>query len=174
MTQKQINWILGLGLVAVLALSLGSGNGKTLGGSSFFEQFPVHFGGGLYVGTTKQLSISSAGSIATTGTLSVGSSGTTITQIVAGTCDLVGMDATQNASTTRSYDCAVAGVVNDDKVFVQLSTTTPSTNLGWRVNGASASTTSGYITISLMNLTGGNVTPSASRVGSSTSYVIYR
>lgn len=43
----------------------------SLGGSSFYEGFPIHFGGGLFAGPDKELSIDTDGNVTTTGDLSV-------------------------------------------------------------------------------------------------------
>lgn len=107
-------------------------------------------------------------------TLTVGPSGTALTQVISGTCNFIGMDASQTASTTVAYDCAVTGVVAGDKVILGTPTTTPTTFLGWNINGASASSTSGYITAYFTNMTGANAIPSAGKVGSSTPYIVIR
>lgn len=102
------------------------------------------------------------------------SSPTNVSLILAGTCNFVGMDVSQTATTTSSYDCAVPGIIAGDIIQLQPATTTPTTNLGWRVNGANASSTAGFITAAWMNLTGGNAIPSVSKVGSSTQYYVFR
>lgn len=104
----------------------------------------------------------------------LGSNGTPLATLITGTCDLTGMDASHTATTSKAYDCAVTGVQTGDIVFVGQATTTPTTNYGWRILGANASSTAGFITVHVMNLTGGNATPSASAVGSSTPYLILR
>lgn len=104
----------------------------------------------------------------------LGDNGTPIAELIVGTCNLTGMDASHTATTSKAYDCAVTGVVAGDVVFVGQATTTPTTNYGWRTLGANASSTSGYITVHVMNLTGGDAVPSATSVGSSTPYLILR
>lgn len=113
--------------------------------------------------------------------LKVASNGTKITKFITGSCTSFtantvgnGDGITQAASTTKNYDCAVTGVVSGDKVFAQFATSTPGTVNGWSIVGAKASTTSGYITLLISNLTGASRVPSGSGVGSSTSYWIVK
>lgn len=120
---------------------------------------------------------------ASTTRVSIGASGTTVTQLVKGFCSswngtgLNSIDGSQTASTTEAYDCAVTGVVSGDLVVAQLSTSTPITSSAgsayWSIIGAKASTTDGYITVLLYN-NGPTAVPSALGVGSSTSYIIIR
>ncbi|MEK7213660.1 MAG: hypothetical protein AAB637_00885 [Patescibacteria group bacterium] len=122
---------------------------------------------------------------ASTTRVSIGSSGTTVTQLIKGFCTswngtgLNSMDGNHTASTTEAYDCAVTGVVSGDMVMAQLSTSTPfvagSNNLAgdWAIVGAKASTTAGYITILLWN-GGATSVPSSTGIGSSTAYLIIR
>lgn len=98
----------------------------------------------------------------------VGANGSDIHELKATTCNLVGMDASHPATTTKNYSCAVTGVASGDVVMVQLSTTTPSLYGGWAIQGATASSTAGQIEVAILNLTGGAVVPSTLRVGSST------
>lgn len=128
---------------------------------------------GAVVTSTTQAIQKAAGFIAGTSGIKFGTSGSTVTQLLVGTCNLIS-DASIAATSTAAVDCAVTGSVAGDKVFVSLATTTPSTNLGWRITGANASSTSGYITVKLMNLTGAAAVPSVSSVGSSTQYLIIR
>ena len=124
----------------------------------------------------------SAKSVKTTGDLTVGSSGTTVSQIITGSCALTGMNVSQTATTTSPYDCAVTGVVAGDFVVAQLATTTAVANLthqaanaGWVVMGAEASSTNGYITVSIGNFTGTARAPASSPgLGSTTNYIIFR
>ena len=104
----------------------------------------------------------------------LGSNGTPLALVKTGTCNFVGMDSSQTATTTVAYDCAVTGVQAGDVVILGRATTTPTTNLGFPIVGANASSTSGYITALFENLTGGDVVPSSIKVGSSTPYLILR
>lgn len=87
--------------------------------------------------------------------LKVGSSGSTVTQLLKGTCNLIGA-ASIAATSTGVMDCAVTGVVVGDTVFVRSATTTSATGgmWGWDIAGANASSTSGFITVKLRNMTG--------------------
>lgn len=107
-------------------------------------------------------------------TLSLGTNGTTLSQLQKGTCSVIGATSGIVASTSIALDCAVTGVVTGDTVFAQFATSTPSaTGMGWLITRASASTTSGFITLSVTNGTGGTANLSAS-LGSSTKYLILR
>ncbi len=95
--------------------------------------------------------------------------GTTLNRLDAGTCLIKPYATTIAGSTTAQVDCASAtlaglvpltGVTFGDSVLATLSTTTSgSTSAGGLViTGAAASTTAGYIVLSLDNLTGGTYT----------------
>ena len=104
-----------------------------------------------------------------------GSTGTEIARTNTGTCHLnFGVTpASITATTSKQVDCqgtnmlasasavqsALAGVSANDKVFLEMSTTTPTTFLGLDFQGCSASTTAGYITCNLKNQTGAAFTP---------------
>lgn len=111
--------------------------------------------------------------IQTTGTLQVGTNGPAIPKILEGTCSLIAPSYSVVASTSVAMDCAVTGVVKGDVVFAQFASSTAATGgPGWEVVGASASTTSGFITLSITNGTGGTVIIPAS-LASSTQYLVY-
>ncbi len=107
-------------------------------------------------------------------TVTIGTGGSALSLVKKGTCNFLGMDASQLASTSVAYDCAVSGVVAGDVVVLQSATTTPTTFLGWNINGANASSTSGFITAYFTNQTGADKIPSTGKVGSSTQYIILR
>jgi hypothetical protein len=165
-----------LGIIAIVVVIGGwllfGGSNLPLGGT--VHNFPELFTGGLKIGTSNQTVFSS------TGALTVGTSGTSLTQVLKGTCVLgtlgaASIDASHAATTTKSYDCPVTGVTPGDLVIASLAT---STNMGaqggWVVEGAKASSTAGYIDVVIANFTGGAAVPSATGVGSSTSYIIMR
>lgn len=105
--------------------------------------------------------------------LVVGSTGSTITKIITGTGSLIGPNYTSlAASSSIPFDIAVTGVVSTDKVFAQFATSS-AVGAGWLITGASASTTSGYITLGVVNNTGAAATIPAS-VASTTKYFIIR
>lgn len=100
--------------------------------------------------------------------------GTRVSQLLKGSCALIGTDASQTGTSTVAYDCAVTGVVAGDTVIAQLSTSTPfSTSRSWDIVAAKASSTSGFITVLLAN-NGQTAIPSVTGVGSSTNYMIMR
>ena len=126
-----------------------------------------------------------------TGATTLGSSGTSLTQVNVGTCYLLAYAATIAASTTATVTCqgtaaiwnlnqvlatTLTGVANGDFVLAQLSTTTASVSGsvfgGLVLEGASASSTAGYITLRVYNNTGaiftwpltGNATGTASYI----------
>lgn len=104
-----------------------------------------------------------------TSALKVGASGALVGNIIPTTCNLLGMDVSQAASSTASYDCAVTGVVSGDYVFASLATSTQNTSvLNWVLAGVRASSTAGYVTMRVSNFSGAAATPSVTAVGSST------
>lgn len=85
-----------------------------------------------------------------------------------GTCQVQSNANTIAASTTQTVDCvavagtppgtALAGITAGDKITMQESTTTSTAFGGVLLLGASASSTSGYITMKLYNATGATFT----------------
>lgn len=101
------------------------------------------------------------------------------THLIAKTCNLIGTDSSQTASTTKAYDCAITGVTSSDNIIALLATSSPvggvsSGTIGWNIAAADASTTAGFVTVLLSNLTGANAVPSANGIGSSTSVLIFQ
>jgi len=105
--------------------------------------------------------------------LKVGATGTKINQANEGTCYFRPSAATIAATSSVKVTCqgtaaqsasgpsALAGVKSGDRVWVQMSTTTSGVSgagSGLVLNGASASTTNGYIELFITNLTGGTYT----------------
>lgn len=92
--------------------------------------------------------------------LIVGTSGSGISQLISGTCNLISYTPTLSATSSLVYGCAATGVQSTDRVFV----TAPKSNTGVGavgltiggivIRGASASTTSGFIEVELANFTG--------------------
>ena len=126
------------------------------------------FTAGVSIGGTEVLSSARALSVASAAI----NGGTSLTYLKKGTCNLIGTP-TIVATSTQAMDCSVSGVVVGDTVFVQLATTTPSTFQGWRIMGANASSTSGYLTVKLSNQTGADAVPPIT-VTSSVQYLILR
>jgi hypothetical protein len=123
----------------------------------------TRFPNGISIGTTE----------AQTGKLTVGTSGTAFGPAFTGTCTLIA-NYSIAATSTGNVDCSVTGVVSGDKVFVSLPASTTIASQ-YAVKGVSASTTSGFITVSLLNLTGTAAVPATTNgFGSSTQYWIVR
>lgn len=90
-----------------------------------------------------------------------------------GTCSLIAPSFTVAASTTVAMDCAITGVVPTDGVFAQFATSTQIGQGGWAVRGASASSTPGFITLSVVNSTGAsNLIPAS--IASTTKFIVLR
>lgn len=135
---------------------------------------PVQFSGGATLtGTLSQTGAATlSGSTTITSGLTVGAAGTPVTQVNKGTCILYQYVNTIAATSSITTDCvattssgkgtdgglvALAGIVVGDQVFATLSTSTSAlvaTAGGLVLTGASASTTAGYITVTLTNLKG--------------------
>lgn len=104
-------------------------------------------------------------------TSSLGVAPTNIAKILGGTCSLIASSFTVAASTTVPMDCAITGVVSTDLVFGQFATSTQIGQGGWAVRGASASSTAGFITLTVVNSTGAsNIIPAS--IASSSKYII--
>lgn len=98
--------------------------------------------------------------------------GTRLGAVMAGTCSLIANSYTVAASSTVQMDCAITGVVSTDGVFAQFASSTPGFG-GWSIRGASASSTAGFATISVVNGTGGSSLMPAS-IASTTKYIVLR
>lgn len=85
----------------------------------------------------------------------IGTSGSRITTLVDGTCNLIGA-ASIAATSTGVMDCAVSAARAGDVVLVTSATTTAATGAmwGWDIAGASASSTNGFVTMKVRNMTG--------------------
>ena len=158
------NKTLTIGLLITVVIAVGGYFFPQMKG--LFGSVGTRFPNGLAVGTTATV---------TQNKITIGNSGTAVGNLLFGTCNLLGMDVSQAASTTASYDCAVTGATAASIVLAQLSTTTQNTSvLNWAVTSAKGSTTADYITLRVSNLAGTALVPSASAVGSSTNYFIIR
>lgn len=133
-------------------------------GQSHFQK--ESFLQGLAAGVRDQFSVDNLGKV------TIGASGTAVTQLLKGTCSLIGDTYTVIASTTKAFDCAVTGALTGDLVFPGNATSTVA-GLGWENSSGSASSTAGFITIRVSNSTGANAVIPAS-VASSTPYFILR
>ena len=110
-------------------------------------------------------------------------SGTGINRLIAGNCTLIspsGAGATIAASTTKAFDCAVTNASPNDNVIAQVATSTAGNIMNgaggfvFTVVGAKASSTAGYITLVILNLSGIAAQPSMIGYGSTTAYWLFR
>lgn len=111
------------------------------------------------------------------------SSPTNLALVLSGTCVGIvgaGSNGNVNASTTGTFDCVIPGIIPGDTVDFSFATSTASspqwgaTSSNWEVQGGTASSTSGFGTVRVVNQTGGNASMSASGLASSTSYQVFR
>lgn len=110
-----------------------------------------------------------------------GANGSRVGPIISGngalTVTIAGASVT--ASTTAAFDLPITGVVSGDNVFATFATTTaPSPQWGatspsWIIMSAKASTTAGFITVTVLNQTGGTAAFSSSGIASSTNYLVF-
>ena len=120
-----------------------------------------------------------------TGASTLGSNSTSIAQVNHGTCYLRPRAATIAASSTALVECqgtaawdasgvsALTGVDTGDTFQVILSTTTATeTGRGIRITGAAASSTAGYIMLTIANSTGNTHTwPTSGSASGTASYI---
>lgn len=111
--------------------------------NGYYSQKPIE--------TTSTLT---AAGLAALTSVRIGSGGSTNTLVINGSGALIYSDSQITASTTKAFDIAVTGVVSGDNVSVQLATSTVPAFGAWVLAGASASSTSGYITVQIANFTG--------------------
>lgn len=130
----------------------------------------TRFPNGLSVGNSTTVP---GGVAPTQGKLTIGLTGTPLGQVMASTCALIANSYTVAASSTVPMDCAVTNALSTDLVFAQFATSTQIGQGGWAVRGSSASSTNGFITITVVNSTGAsNLIPAS--VASTTKYIILR
>lgn len=92
-----------------------------------------------------------------------------------GICNLIGASAGIVASTTANFDCAVKGIKPGDFILEDPSTKMSAGNIGAIFPiGAKASTTAGFVTFTLINLSGAASTTLGTNVASGTEYVSWR
>ena len=96
---------------------------------------------------------------------------TNIAGFLTGSCNLLGMDVSQPASSTRAYDCAVPGLTTSYATIAQLATSTATvSNIGpFYIESSKASTTPGFLTVIVRN-NGAAGAPSIYAIGSSTAF----
>ena len=98
--------------------------------------------------------------------LQLGTTGTVLTKVIRGTCNLTG--GTVTATTTGGGSCAVTGVVAGDLVFVSFASTSASAAVAY----ATASSTAGNISVGVLNLSGASRDMTA--YGTNSAYRIVR
>lgn len=104
-----------------------------------------------------------------------GSSGSRVGPMIMTSCSLIFSNGgyTVAATTSTPVDCAVTGIVPGDVVVANFGSTSPVVNGGWLVTQANASSTAGFVTLHIQNLTGtANLIPGPG-TASSTNVVIF-
>lgn len=101
-----------------------------------------------------------------------GTNGSRVGPVIVGTAAIIGA-STVTATTSAAFDIAITGIVPGDIVQAQLATSTTSTFAGWHIQTIVASSTAGFATLTLTNLTGANANPSVTGIASSTSYQVF-
>lgn len=93
--------------------------------------------------------------------------------ISTGTCSLLAHSSIP-ATTTRSVDCVIPEAVSGDIIFMNLAASTTLASQ-YVIKSSQASSTSGFATAQLLNLTGGTAVPANTNgFGSSTVYQLFR
>lgn len=156
------NWI-NTGLIAVLMfMVLVGGNNQSAPKASGTSNFDAFETASLAVGS----GCDNEGDTCT---------GTGFTQILASTGTLIGSRGI-TATSTSNYDIAVTGVVAGDKVIAQLPTTAPTASgFGpYVIVASAASSTSGFITVTVLNLSGVATSTITTTLQSGVKYWVYR
>ena len=123
-------------------------------------------------GVTNALQIDS-GATTFAGSLAIGSTGSALTLVKKGTCTILA-NSSIAATSTANADCAFTGVLSGDVVMAHLAASTTLASQ-YVIKGYNASTTAGFVTFSILNLTGGAAVPGATvGFGSSTEVEIFR
>lgn len=105
------------------------------------------------------------------GGIVVGQTGSYISKVIQGTCNLTGIGSdTISGANYRKANCSAPGVVSGDKVQIALPYVSGSMVV---LVGATASTTSGNITVQLYNASS-TVASQVTAVGTSTLYFVTR
>lgn len=153
-------------IATVLALVLG-----LVGSVSLF----LHGSSSGALGSTGQPSTVSPNPEWFSGGQTVGLTGTFNQNTQFGSCSLIGTSAGITATTTANFDCAVSGIKAGDLVLEDPS---PLEGVGIASDifpiAAKASTTSGFITFTLINLSGAASTTLGANIASSTEYFTLR
>lgn len=160
---KIITWVIGIVAVVALGLGLVGGNNQSVPSNDGLKGMtnlsglvitPLDSGDGLVVGTS--------------------GTNTSFSGLIGTSCNLLGMNVSHAASTTKAYDCAVTGLTSSYNVVAQLATstlyatTTQGASQSWYVSQAKASTTAGFATVMVTYFGGASIVPSSLGIGSST------
>lgn len=140
---------------------------------SLFIAFGSH--GKVVLGSTGQPATVVPNAQWFSGGITIGQTGTFNQNTQFGACNLVGGAAGITASTTRQFDCAVKGIKSGDFVLEDPTVNMTPGNLGdiYPI-GARASTTPGFITFTMLNLSGAASTTLGSNVVNGIEYLTYR
>lgn len=153
-----IKWLIGIVVAAIAGVILGAmffhSQSAPVAGAinngAAVQNYPYWFTNGFYGGSSQQFSVDSSGA------MTLGSSGTKLSSVIATTCTGI-VYASLTGTSTQSFDCAVTGALTTAK-FVGISipngATYLSTNAGIIVWGGHASTTAGYVSGYITNLSG--------------------
>lgn len=136
----------------------------------------IHLGGlPTQVGSTGNAAETYYNSNWLVGGIQVGPTGTLNANSQFGTCNLIGGSAGISATSTKNFDCAVTGIQKGDVVMGDLGINAPFTSgAGFVVSAAQASTTAGYITYTILNLTGAASTTLGTNITNGMEYFTLR
>lgn len=154
--------------IAVLVL------GAVLGVAAFLG-FSFHYHPSGQVGTAGNAPETYYNGQWLVGGIQVGLTGTWNTNQQFGTCTLIGGAGGINATTTANFDCAVSGIKAGDIIIED-----PSSNMALGTPGdiypirATASSTNGYVTFTLLNLSGAASTTLGAQVTNGVEYISWR
>lgn len=190
MIQKLKEWSGVIALVAIVVLlalpkvSPSFGTAAPSGTTSFFTSVGSQYG--YYVGSYGSATqiINDLGAASTTGLL-VGNAGTNFTRLNGGTCYIKAYATTIAATSSTQVDCqatalvakngpsALSGITYGDSIVATLATSTAgTTSSGLVITGVQASSTAGYITLYISNLTGATYTWPTTGAATGTAYYL--
>jgi hypothetical protein len=161
-----------LGVGAFLSFNRGVPAGASI---NRYEAGVWQFGNGIYAGLTQQFAIDKNGALTTSGTVTLGASGSAINQVLFTTCTLTVYGTSLAATSSARFDCPVTGLTTAAKaVFISLASTTQTGagNGSFMVFGTGASTTAGYATGFIYNLSGAATSSYAQATSSAQVFVI--
>ena len=102
----------------------------------------------------------------------IGDNGSEFTEMKLTQCNVLGAGTNGlviNATSTKAFSCAVTGVASGDLVLAQFATSTQGLiTRSFEIVGASASSTAGFVVLSILNSTGADNTRPAEMASSTT------